>query len=118
MPRLMSFALTTEQIELQTKTVTRRQGWQNLKPGTLLQPVKKAMGLRRGEKVQRLGCLIEVVSVRWEPLNRITIDDVRAEGFPDWSRSEFVEFYQKANKLPQPWAPCNRIAFRYTEPVQ
>lgn len=114
----MSFALTTEQIELQTKTVTRRQGWAFLKVGDLLQPVRKAMGLRKGEQVQRLGCLIEVVACQWEPLNRITIDDVSAEGFPGWSRAQFVEFYAKANKLPVPWAPCNRIEFRYTEPLQ
>jgi hypothetical protein len=31
----MSFALTTEQIRVQKKTVTRRLGWEFLKPGDL-----------------------------------------------------------------------------------
>ena len=33
MARNMSFTLTTWQIREQTKTVTRRKGWQFLKPG-------------------------------------------------------------------------------------
>ena len=37
--RRMSFALTTDQILSQTKTVTRRFGWEKLKPGDVLQPV-------------------------------------------------------------------------------
>ena len=40
------------------------------------------MGLRKGQRIVRLG-LIEIVSTRAEPLNAITPDDVRREGFPD-----------------------------------
>jgi len=44
--RNMSFAMTTNQILAQTKTVTRRFGWWNLKTGDVVQPVKKTMGLK------------------------------------------------------------------------
>ena len=50
MPRNMSFAMTTEQVRNQTKTVTRRQGWRFLNAGDILQPVVKGMGLKKGEK--------------------------------------------------------------------
>ena len=33
MPRNMSFALTTDQVRKQSKTVTRRMGWRKTKPG-------------------------------------------------------------------------------------
>lgn len=62
----MSFALTSTQINDRTKTVTRRLGWSRLRPGTLLQPVVKAQGLKKGEKVQKVGGPIRVVSVRRE----------------------------------------------------
>ncbi len=84
--RLMSFALTTEQIRDRSKTVTRRIGWQDLKPGTLLCAVRKAQGLKKGEKVERLAT-IRVVNVRRESLRRMLDDDAygrdecRREGF-------------------------------------
>ena len=34
--RSMSFMLTTQQIRDRTKSVTRRTGWADLQPGTLL----------------------------------------------------------------------------------
>ena len=51
MPRNMSFALTTKQIEDETKDVTRRNGWWFLKPGDQIWAVEKCMGLKKGEKV-------------------------------------------------------------------
>ena len=90
MPRYISFSMTTRQVLARTKDVTRRFGWWNLQPGTHLYGARKCMGLRKGEKVERL-CTIEVVSVRTEPLNAITPDDVRREGFPDWSPDQFVQ---------------------------
>lgn len=51
--RNISFALTTEQIRNQTKTVTRRVGWANLKPGTLLQPIEKGQGLKKGDRARK-----------------------------------------------------------------
>lgn len=111
MPRNMSFALTTEQVRLKQKTVTRRQGWWQLKPGDRFWAVEKAMGLKKGEKVQRIH-LCEVVSARAEPLSAMGTADCEREGFPGWSRAKFMIFYAKHNKIMM----CdivNRIEFRY-----
>ena len=45
--RNISFSMTTEQVRRREKTVTRRLGWSDLKPGTILQAVEKAQGLDR-----------------------------------------------------------------------
>lgn len=66
------------------KTVTRRDGWEDLQPGTLLCLVEKGMGLKRGEKVNRLA-LVHVTSVRRERLDAITPEDVKLEGFAHFS---------------------------------
>ena len=39
--RNISFMLTTQQFRNRTKTVTRRMGWWNLKPGDILMGVEK-----------------------------------------------------------------------------
>jgi len=80
MARNISFALTTEQFRKRTKTVTRRKGWKFLKSGDILTGCVKCMGLKPGEKIERLG-QIRVVDVRQEPLSAMTRDDVWAEGF-------------------------------------
>ncbi|MCU7877260.1 MAG: ASCH domain-containing protein [Candidatus Thiodiazotropha sp. (ex Lucinoma borealis)] len=90
MPRNMSFAMTTEQVANQTKTVTRRFGWWFLKPGDVVQPVEKAMGLQKGEKIKRIGSAVRIVSVRCEPLNSIDDSDCALEGFPNYTPEEFV----------------------------
>lgn len=113
MPRNMSFAMTTPQIENRTKDVTRRFGWWFLKPGDRLCGVKKSMGLRKGEQIERL-CMIEVVSVRPEPLDAIRQDDVRREGFPDWTPQEFVKMLVDHYRI-DPAKECNRIEFRYID---
>lgn len=91
---MMSFALTEPQLMDGSKTVTRRTGWANLKPGTRLLAVRKAMGLKAGEKVQPL-CEIEVISVK-----RITLDDIDradciAEGFPHYWPDDFTAMFRK-----------------------
>lgn len=95
MPRNISFSLTTEQIRHRAKTVTRRKGWRNLKPGEVLNACRKCMGLRPGEKIERL-CQIRVVSVRREPLRAIIDEGQRGadrEGFPLCSPRRFVEIF-------------------------
>lgn len=87
--RNMSFFMTTEQIQNRTKTVTRRLGWWFLKPGDKVRAVRKAMGLRRGEKVEPLA-EIEILSARAEPLNAITKNDCIKEGFPNFEPCDFV----------------------------
>jgi hypothetical protein len=99
--RMMSFALTERQLMDGSKTVTRRTGWQNLKPGTRLLAVRKAMGLKPGEKVVVL-CEVDVVSVRRERLDAITPADVAAEGFPEWANhvDEFVRMFTAHMRVP------------------
>jgi hypothetical protein len=112
--RNMSFALTTPQILAREKTVTRRLGWLNLKRGERVQAVKKCMGLKPGEKLEKL-CVIEVVDVRREPLDAITIDEVAREGFPLMSPDWFIEFFCKSHKGCRPTSVVTRIEFDYTK---
>ncbi len=113
MPRNMSFSLTPEQFLMKTKDVTRRLGWDFLRPGDELWGVRKSMGLKKGEKIERLG-LIVVVSVRAERLDAITQADVVREGFPDWSPDSFVKFFMDHNRI-KPATIVNRIEFKYAE---
>lgn len=113
MPRNMSFAMTTDQVKARTKDVTRRFGWWFLKPGDVLNGVEKSMGLKPGEKIKRL-CQIRVVSVTKEPLNAITQDDVRREGFPDWTPKQFIQMLVDHYKI-DPAKRCNRIEFEYVD---
>ncbi len=115
MPRNMSFSMTTEQVRQRTKTVTRRFAWWSLEPGTILNAVEKAMGLKRGEKVNRLA-RIRIISVRREPLNAITQADVVAEGFPGWTPDKFVQMLVDKNGCDKA-TECNRIEFEYLDEV-
>jgi hypothetical protein len=109
---MMSFALTEPQLMDGSKTVTRRTGWQNLKPGTRLLAVRKAMGLKAGEKVQPL-CEIEITSVRRERIDVITPAEVLAEGFPHWTNQvgEFVAMFCRHMNV-KPENEVTRIEFR------
>jgi len=111
MPRNMSFAMTTDQIRAQDKTVTRRFGWWFLKPGDIVWGVEKAMGLKKGEQIKRLA-KIRIVSTRAEPLDAITQDDVIKEGFPDWTPIHFINMLVQHYKV-EPSATVNRIEFEY-----
>lgn len=109
--RNMSFSMTTQQIIDRTKTVTRRFGWRFLKPGDKIQAVRKSLGLRKGEKIEWLA-VIEVVSVRAEPLNAITKDDCIKEGFPELEPDDFVKMLCTHYGI-SPDNQVNRIEFRY-----
>lgn len=111
--RAISFSMTPGEIRDRSKTVTRRQGWLNLKVGDELQAVEKAMGLRKGEKRVKLA-VIRVVDVRREPLDAITDQDVAREGFPHLSAPEFVDLYCEAMGC-GPFDECTRIEFEYVE---
>lgn len=50
MPRLMSVSLTEDAVVARTKTVTRRMGWRDLKPGDRLTLCRKVMGRKRGNR--------------------------------------------------------------------
>lgn len=121
--RNMSFALTTDQIMDGSKDVTRRLGWQFVKVGDLLRPVRKCMGLKPGEKLDVLRDPIRVVHVRREPL-RLMLDDrdygfeeVRREGFEHhptyrWP-STWVEMFCATHKGCTPETIITRIEFVY-----
>jgi hypothetical protein len=108
--RLMSFMLTPVQVVEGSKDVTRRTRWLNIRIGERLQAVRKAMGRKPGEALDRL-CVIEVVGVRREPLDAITADDCRREGFPEMSPAEFVAFFCK-HMGGKPDQAITRIEFR------
>lgn len=107
----MSFMLTTEQVRKGTKDITRRLGWWKIKPGQILNACVKCQGLKKGEKVEVIR-QIKVVSARPEPLINITCDDLRREGFPDWTCAEFINMFCKHNKC-TPETPVNRVEFVY-----
>lgn len=115
MPRLMAVSLTEDQVRNRTKTVTRRDGWRALEPGTRLTLVRKSMGRRRGDYVEPLERIAEVVvtSVRRERLDAITPEDVAAEGFPGWTPGEFVTFFCGSHKGCTPETVVTRIEWRY-----
>lgn len=123
--RNMSFALTTDQITEGTKTVTRRLGWLNLKPGDKLRPVRKCMGLHPGEKLDVLRDPLTVVSVRREPLRTMTDDldygflECELEGFgthPDYKwPSSFVAMFCASHRGCTPETTVTRIEFSYGE---
>jgi hypothetical protein len=114
--RLMSFALTTEQFQARTKTVTRRLGWDNLKVGELLCGVKKGQGIRKGGHVERLH-VIQCVGHWRERLRRVRIpsygrDQLIAEGFPNLDAAAFIKMFCKHNHCtPDTW--INVIQFRH-----
>lgn len=119
--RNMSFAMTTGQIQDGTKTVTRRLGWLHLKPGDMLRPVRKCMGLKPGEKIEPLREPVRVVSPSREPLRRMTDDleygraECIREGFPDLTPAQFVAMFCASHKPCTPETVVTRIEFEYPE---
>lgn len=115
--RNISFSLTAPQFRARTKTVTRRNGWRKLRDGDDLMGIVKGMGLKKGEKVERLGP-IRVVSARREPLRRMLDDyeygraETDREGFPHMTPEQFVSFYCKHNRI-TPDDDVTRIEFTY-----
>ncbi|WP_425618074.1 hypothetical protein NA78x_001767 [Anatilimnocola sp. NA78] len=107
--------LTKEQIRNRTKTVTRRLGWKNLKPGELFWAVEKAQGLKKGEKVKRI-TLLRCLRNDSVTLNGKTMTkaDCRREGFPEMSPREFVAMFTK-NMGCKPSDSVQRIVFSYAE---
>lgn len=112
MARLMSVALTTEQVRRGEKTVTRRAGWQMLRPGDQLTLCPKVRGRRQGEALERI-VTVAVVDVRRERFDTITPDDVAAEGFPDMTRTQFVEFFCASHHGITPCDEVTRIEWSY-----
>ena len=118
--RRMAFSHTSPQIVDRSKTVTRRTGWRYLKAGDLIEAVEKSRGLKKGERVRTLGVL-KVVSVRVEPLSRLVTDaryaedELPREGFPCWSRDDFIAMFLRVNSLRSTAVRVTRIEFEYVQ---
>jgi hypothetical protein len=121
--RLMSFALTEQQILDHAKDVTRRLGWLHLKRGDLVRPVRKCLGLKRGERPIVLREPLLIKDVRREPL-RAMLDDIdygfvecEREGFglhPDYRwPSGFVAMFCATHRGCTPDTVITRIVFGY-----
>ena len=119
--RRMAFTHTAPQIVERMKTVTRRTGWRRLKAGDVVQAVRQARGLRKGEPIETLA-ILRIVNVRVERLSRLLTDALYAEdelpreGFPCWSAREFVEMFTRANRLKTSDVDVTRIEFEYVDP--
>lgn len=111
MPRLMSVSLTEDAVRERRKTVTRRLGWEHLKVGERLTLCRKVMGRRPGEPLVRI-CDVEVIEVRRERLDAVTLADVAREGFRGYDVDAFVEFFCREMSC-TPETTLTRIEWRY-----
>ena len=115
--RSISFSLTEPQFFDGSKDVTRRLGWLKLKAGDQLRAVRKAMGLKKGEKQYVLG-VIEVMGVRREKLSLFYHDlaygcnETDREGFPEMEPEQFVSFFCKSHRGCTSDTIVTRIEFR------
>jgi hypothetical protein len=118
--RHMSFMLTRDAVLNKTKTVTRRLGWWNVTPGERLQADYKCQGLKKGERVQKLG-EINVISHKEQTLAEMLEDpeyakaEVIKEGFPHLTPEQFVAMFCEHNGC-TPETYVNRIEFDYGPP--
>lgn len=111
--RLISCALTKEQVRARTKTETRRLGWKHLKRGELLRVVEKAMGLKKGEPIVTLA-IVRVEAAWRERLDEINEASVTREGFAGMSPAEFVAMFCKHMKC-EPSTEVKVIRWSYVE---
>ena len=112
--RNMSFSATKEQVRLQTKDVTRRIGWAFLKPGDVVQPIEKGQGLKKGEKVVKIGPPIRILANAPEQIDAINKSDCIREGFPDRTPESFMAHFCAMNNCPR-YQVVNRIEFEDLE---
>lgn len=114
----MSFMKTEPQVLSQDKDVTRRKNWRHLRVGQRIQPIRKGMGLKEGEKVELLGCPVIIVGVRRERLNKMILEpeygksEARREGFPHLDGAGFVKFFCEELGC-KPGDYITRIQFKY-----
>jgi len=108
----------------------RRLGWSFRPVGSYrhsipLMAVEKAQGLKKGEKIKRLG-VVEVVNVCRERLDDLWLErcypfggrsELAKEGFPNMTPMEFTDMFCKANKCKAD-VQVTRIEFRRVRPSQ
>lgn len=116
--RNASFLLTEQQVLEEVKDVTRRLRWFWAKPGMRLQAVRKSMGRKAGEPIVKLK-VIEITSVRREPLNALLTPVLVHDQCPDCGRPTNIS---QANEMPMLhctgkcgwWLPMNQRPDIYT----
>lgn len=111
--------MTKDQVRAGTKTVTRRLGWEWLKPGTMLRGVEKGQGLKKGEKMKAIREIL-VLDVRREPLMRLYetgygASECTKEGYPGLNPLDFVAHFCVVNRPCQPNWLVTRIEFEYAD---
>lgn len=95
------------------KDVTRRMRWGWAVPGMFLFAVSKCQGLKPGEVAEAFG-VVEIVSVRREVLHEITADDVRREGFPSYTPTDFIGMFRE-HMGANDWEAVARVEFRHVD---
>jgi hypothetical protein len=116
--RRIWFSATAAQILDRSQTVTRRIGWRFLQSGDLVQAIGTRPGSHGDGAVRPLGVL-RILDVRVERLSRLISepaygeDELPREGFPCWSRDEFVESFRRAHRLKTTDTEITRIAFEH-----
>ena len=90
--RNMSFFNTLGQFLAGMKTVTFRLGWDDLYPGDRIMAIAKGQGIKKGEKVQRLG-EIEIIAVRLIQVYEISDADIILDGFGGMPKSEWIKWF-------------------------
>jgi hypothetical protein len=113
MPNLSCF-YTQPQVRDRSKTVSRRLGWKSAKPGLVVKLIVKGQGLKRGEKIEVMA-IVEIVSVRFEPLEAITQADCVLEGFPHYSPADFVKMFSTGINRVAPSEIVTRLEWKYRE---
>ena len=100
-----------------TKDLTRRLGWNNLKPGQRFWAIEKGQGLKKGEHIVRI-CECECISNTRERLDEIIkrprrgdFSECYREGFQMLTPGLFVVMFCKEMKV-TPQTMVNRIEFR------
>jgi hypothetical protein len=82
--RNMSFALTQDAYCSGAKTLTRRDGWNNLRPDDMIMGVNRCMGFKKGEHPVKFGPSIIIRAIR-EPITEIIRRPFRRINEPeDW----------------------------------
>ncbi len=116
----MSFSDAASLVRERMKTVTRRVGWRFLEPNDLILAVEKARGPTKGEPVHALAVL-RIMDVRVEPLSRLVKDaryaedELPREGFPCWSRDDFIRHFLRSHRLKTVDTDVTRIEFEYVD---
>jgi hypothetical protein len=96
--RIMSFAETIPQMRARTKTVTRRLGWENLKPGDRVLAVEKARGVKVKDRkaIHVIRC---VANGREHLYNCDAPGEMEKEGFPSMDPMDFIRMFCRINGL-------------------